>query len=71
MKVKLLRSGEVAEFHDTYGARLIEQGRAVAVMDEPAKAAEELFMPKPELPADEPEQEEKPEKAGTKKKQKG
>lgn len=29
MKVKLLKTGEVAEYNDSYGARLIEQGQAV------------------------------------------
>lgn len=55
MKVKFLKSGEVAEFHSEYCARLIEQGRAVAVQEEP-------FMPEPVPQAEEVQEEEPVEK---------
>ena len=65
MKVKLLRSGEIAEFHDSYAARLIEQGRAICVPEEPP------IMPPPEIKAEEIKEPVKAEKPEPKKKQKG
>lgn len=41
MKVRILATGKVAEYNDSYAARLIEQGKAVAVREEkPADGAE-------------------------------
>lgn len=31
MKVKIIQTGEMKEFHDSYALRLIEQGKAVPV----------------------------------------
>lgn len=36
MKV-MLQGGAIAEYNDSYGARLIEQGKAVLAPDAPAK----------------------------------
>ena len=36
MKVKLLKTGEIAEVEDSWGERLLEQGKAI--LPEPAKA---------------------------------
>lgn len=58
MKVKMIPSGEVMEFCESYAARLIEQGKAVLA---PAKA------PKAKEPAAAPVAEDKP-KADSKKK---
>lgn len=41
MKVKLLKTGEIFEANDSYGFRLIEQGKAVKYVEPPAP-------PKPE-----------------------
>ena len=48
MKVKLLKTGEAAEFDDGYAARLIEQGKAVRV-EEP-KTKEKPELKKAEIP---------------------
>ena len=40
MKVKLIKTGEVVEVNDSYGERLIEQGKAVLVEEAPAAAPE-------------------------------
>ena len=40
MKIRMLKSGEVVEVNAEYGARLIEQGRAVLCPAEPAQAEE-------------------------------
>jgi len=60
MKVRFLKSGKVEEFHDEYCARLIEQGQAVVIKEEP-------IMPDPvpaalEDIAKEPESDPEPEK---------
>ena len=39
MTVMMIPSGEKAEYNDAYAARLIEQGRAVAVPPAPPKKA--------------------------------
>lgn len=39
MTVKILKTGEAKEFNDSYGMRLIEQGKAVAVQPAPKKTA--------------------------------
>ena len=77
MKVRLLTTGEIAECNDSYGARLIEQGKAVFCKEEPIKETpakeepkEELFMAKP-IPAEEPEETEEPKKQATEIKSKG
>ena len=36
MKVLMLKTGEKAEYNDSYGTRLIEQGKAVLCKEEPA-----------------------------------
>lgn len=61
MKVKFVKTGEVAEFNDSYGARLIEQGRAVLA------PAEKFPMNEPE----EPKQEETQSAPAAKKSKKG
>lgn len=33
MKIRILATGEVAEYNDSYAARLIEQGKAVVVRE--------------------------------------
>ena len=35
MKVKLVKTGETTEYNDSYGLRLIEQGKAVPAASEP------------------------------------
>jgi hypothetical protein len=54
MKVIMIATGEIAEVNESYGARLIEQGKAVMA---PAKKE----APKPQLKAEE-KAEPKPEK---------
>ena len=39
MKVLILATGKTEEHNDSYGARLIEQGRAVAVREDASKTA--------------------------------
>lgn len=34
MKVRFIKTGAVAEFNDSYGARLVEHGTAVLVREE-------------------------------------
>ena len=38
MKIRILATGEVAEYNDSYATRLIEQGKAVVVRE--TKAAD-------------------------------
>ena len=65
MIVKLIQTGEVKEVEDSFGLRLIEQGRAVTA---PAVVREEPFpMNEPENAAKEPA----PAKQETKKTKKG
>lgn len=55
MKVLILKDGETAEVNDSYGARLIEQGRAVVIPSKAAKQRTEQPEPAPEAetPAEE------------------
>lgn len=39
MTVKILSSGEVREVNDSFGLRLVEQGKAVAVAKKPGATA--------------------------------
>ena len=63
MKVRLLKTGEILEANDSYGARLIEQGKAriyveppVAPKPEKVKAEPKKLEPKKEeLKKEEPE----------------
>ena len=48
MKVLILKTGKTAEVNDSYGARMIEQGRAVVI---PSKAR--MKPENPEEPAEE------------------
>ena len=41
MKVKLIKENTIIEVNDSYGLRLITQGKAVAAMNAPAKAKTE------------------------------
>lgn len=41
MKVKLIKDKTIIEVNDSYGLRLITQGKAVAVIDAPVKAKTE------------------------------
>ena len=59
MKVTLLKTGEAAEFNDSYCERLIEQGKAVLFKEPPIMEPPVITEP------EEPEPEEKPEKAKT------
>lgn len=62
MKVRYLNNGDIADVQDEYGARLIEQGMAVAVADKP-------IMEAPQEPAEEaPEEAEKPVRAKSQRK---
>lgn len=45
MRVTILKTGETAEFDDSYAARLIEQGRAI-----PSPAADEAEEPAAQTP---------------------
>lgn len=58
MKVKIVKTRRVVDYDESYAARLIEQGRAVLVKEEP-------FMNEPE-PAAEQEPEEAKPKSGAK-----
>ena len=52
MKVLILKDGEELEVNDSYGARLIEQGRAVVIPEQAEEKAVELEeAPKAEEPA--------------------
>ena len=62
MKVKFVKTGEIADFDESYATRLIEQGKAVRVKEGPLK--EEPFMPVPE-PAEEQQPEEAKPKSGS------
>ena len=53
MIVKFVKTGKTEEFDDSYGVRLIEQGRAVLAEPEP-------FMNKPEPETEIPEETAKP-----------
>lgn len=44
MKV-MLQSGVIAEYNDSYGARLIEQGKAVLAPDVPVKEEADAETP--------------------------
>lgn len=57
MIVKFVKTGKTAEFDDSYGARLIEQGRAVLAEPEP-------FMNKPEPETEKPKEETAKPKSG-------
>jgi len=59
LKVTLLETGKTADFNDSYGARLLEQGKAVRVKEEP-------IMAEP-IVDEEPEEEQTP-TGGTKQK---
>ena len=39
MKVKIIKTGETAEYNDSYAARLIEQGKAIEAPAEVKKPA--------------------------------
>lgn len=43
MRVKVIATGKIMEVNSCYGARLIEQGKAVSI---PAEAAEPAALPK-------------------------
>lgn len=63
MKVKLLETGAIAEVEDSWGERLLEQGKAILPEPEKAKA------PKAEVAVKDtvPETEEAPKAGGEKK----
>lgn len=50
MRVKILKNGDSVEVNDSYGARLIEQGKAVA--DRMKRAAAKTEKPSGQPPAD-------------------
>lgn len=54
MKVKMIADGAVAEVNDSYGARLIEQGKVVVIPAKAEKKAEKAEKaPEAETPAEE------------------
>lgn len=54
MKVLILKNSETAEVNDSYGARLIEQGRAVVIPPKVGKKPEEPTEEAP--PAEKPKE---------------
>ena len=54
MKVLILKDGETVDVNDSYGARLIEQGKAVVITAKAEKKAEKAEKaPEAETPAEE------------------
>ena len=54
MKVLILKDGETVDVNDSYGARLIEQGKAVVIPAKAEKKAEKAEKaPEAETPAEE------------------